>query len=520
MTKREQRPSGISISKLQRPLRVRSKPLKATLAIRPLLMGDLEFLEDLAHENLSDREFVVRILHHQINTPALDIQNILNLSDRSLLHLASRWGIKELSGDEDCPVSIRSFQEFRERVNALTDEWGKNTQQLVDSIQTSLSTVSLPPFHESFLKSTQWMDSIVRYPSQLDMLTRPAIESIKLYDSMFKNLPADLERIRVAMLGTQEALTKLMDTAQIGDGFNRLIDNLTPALVSMSTIHQEQIERLNEAFCAISGAELSRMSDAIFRASQGLGNIFPLIDHDLPILTPRLLEPISTYTPNPLLIPSLPDVGELTLVRSEEQRDEGTAQGLSEDRTLVFDFQLDMYLLNLAKHVEVTFGYQVDQVIYHKTCDSGFEANVWHIFTGTITLKDRLKNIQEALEAHRRGQFTLSVPALMAQLEGVITDMLVLRGIVFRDGSKARRSDNRAELAGLKGKIDLYAQQFQNISPVTRVRQFIVDRVAPDRNYTQHGVPNDRYTVGVSTHLLVLIYYFGSQLMAWERLWQ
>jgi hypothetical protein len=106
----------------------------------------------------------------------------------------------------------------------------------------------------------------------------------------------------------------------------------------MSTIHQEQIERLNEAFRALSGAELSRMSDAVFRAGQGLGSIFPLIEYDLPVLTPRLLDPISTYTPNPLLIPNLPDVVELTSVRSEEQNGEGTAQELSEDRVLVFDF--------------------------------------------------------------------------------------------------------------------------------------------------------------------------------------
>lgn len=483
-------------------------------------MGDLEYLEDLAQQDLSDREFVAKILYHQINKPALDIQNILTLSDRSLLHLARNWGSKELSGEEDCPVSIRSFQEFRERVNALIDNWGKNTQQLVGAMQNSLRTIYLPPIHESLLKSTQWMNSIARYPPELDMLTQPAIEYMKQYDSMFKTLPVDLDRIRVAMLGTQDALTRLVDTAQIGDVFSRLIDNLTPALVSMSTIHQEQIERLNEAFRATSGAELSRISDTIFRASQGLGNIFPLIEHDLPILTPRLLEPISTYTPSPLLIPTLPDVVELTLVRSAEQRDEGTAQGLSEDRILVFDFQLDVYLLNLAKHVDVTHGYHADLDAYHKTCDSGFEANVYQVFTGTVILKDRLKNIQEALEAHRRGQFTLSVSALMSQLEGVITDMLVLRGLVFRDGSKARRSDNRAELAGLKGKIDLYALQFQNTPPVARVRQFIVDRIAPDRNYTQHGVPNDKYTVEVSTHLLVLIYYFGSQVMAWERLWQ
>lgn len=520
MARNEQHPSGISISKLQRPLRVRSKPLKATLAIRPLLMGDLEYLEDLAHQDLSDREFVAKILHHQINKPALDIQNILTLSDRSLLHLARNWGSKELSGEEDCPVSIHSFKEFRERVNALIDNWGKNTQQLVGAMQTSLRTIYLPPIHESLLKSTQWMNSIARYPPVLDMLTHPAIEYMKQYDSMFKTLPVDLDRIRVAMLETQDALTRLVDTAQIGDVFSRLIDNLTPALVSMSTIHQEQIERLYEAFRATSGAELSRMSDTIFRASQGLRNIFPLIEHDLPILTPRLLEPISTYTPSPLLIPTLPDIVELTLVRSAEQRDEGTAQGLSEDRTLVFDFQLDVYLLNLAKHVDVAHGYHVDLDAYHKTCNSGFEANVYQVFTGTVILQDRLKNIQEALEAHRRGQFTLSVSALMSQLEGVITDMLVLRGLVFRDGSKARRSDNRAELAGLKGKIDLYALQFQNTPPVARVRQFIVDRIAPDRNYTQHGVPNDKYTVEVSTHLLVLIYYFGSQVMAWERLWQ
>lgn len=521
MTKRDHHSSSISIRDLQRPLRVRSKPLKATLVIRPLLVVDLEYIEDLVQEDLSDRELVGRVLHHQIIWPTLNATDILALSDRSLLYIAGRWGSSELASQDDGPIRISSFQDFREYACELLANWGQHAKQLASAMQSELKIVSFPPVHESILKSTQWMNSVVRYQSQLDALVHPAIEHMKQFDHMLQALPTDLERIRMAMLGTQDALVGLTDTAQVGSVLNRLVENLSPALVSISTINHDQLDRLNEAFHAISRAELSRMSDVVLQVGQGLGNIFPLIEQDLSILTPRLLEPISTYIPSPLLIPTLPDVVELASIRSEEVvDDDGPERGTSEGRNLIFDFQLDLYLLNLAKQVDATLGYHTELGAYHKTCDSSFEANVWQIFTGTTTLKDRFKNIQEALEAHRRGQFTLSVPALVAQLEGIITDMLVLRGLVFRDGSKARRSDNRSELTGLKGKIDLYALQFQNVPPVNRVREFIVERIVPDRNYMQHGVPNDKYTADVSTHLLVLLYYFGSQLMAWERLWK
>jgi hypothetical protein len=108
----------------------------------------------------------------------------------------------------------------------------------------------------------------------------------------------------------------------------------------------------------------------------------------------------------------------------------------------------------------------------------------------------------------------------MAQLEGIITDFLVFRGLAVRDGSKTLRSDDHNELRGLVGKIQLYAQQFRDALPMVKVKNFIIEQVARDRNFTQHGVPNEKYSTEVSTNLLVLIYYFASQLQTWDLLWQ
>lgn len=128
----------------------------------------------------------------------------------------------------------------------------------------------------------------------------------------------------------------------------------------------------------------------------------------------------------------------------------------------------------------------------------GFEAIVWQIFTCLMTLIDRLKNNQEALETHHRGQFTLSLPAQKMQSERVLTDMLSC-GVWFFETARKPAAVTIAQNWQGEEKTDLYTQQFQNITPVNRVPQFIVE---------------------VSTHLLVLIYYFSSQLMAWERILQ
>jgi hypothetical protein len=89
-------------------------------------VGDIQEFISFLNSNMADRDLVVLVLHHQIQSPEIDISDIQKLTDHILLKLAVYWGESDLQVPDE-PISITSFTEFRnaliERLDKIYPEW-------------------------------------------------------------------------------------------------------------------------------------------------------------------------------------------------------------------------------------------------------------------------------------------------------------------------------------------------------------------------------------------------------------
>jgi hypothetical protein len=136
----------------------------------------------------------------------------------------------------------------------------------------------------------------------------------------------------------------------------------------------------------------------------------------------------------------------------------------------------------------------------------GFETELQGLFTEPSLLSKRWPALQEGLEDHKRGRYFSSVSVLLPQVEGVINDILTLKGSVIQQGKRfyARNADGLIgkELKGLQDKSALAKGAAQiNEAMAKIVTSFIV----PQRNGILHGVDVGYGTANLSTHLMVIL---------------
>jgi hypothetical protein len=72
-----------------------------------------------------------------------------------------------------------------------------------------------------------------------------------------------------------------------------------------------------------------------------------------------------------------------------------------------------------------------------------FAAELKERVLGSSVLEHRWEIVEQALDARRRREYLLSIPPLLAQIEGVIADALVLKNLAVPVGHKlyARGAD-------------------------------------------------------------------------------
>lgn len=88
------------------------------------------------------------------------------------------------------------------------------------------------------------------------------------------------------------------------------------------------------------------------------------------------------------------------------------------------------------------------------TRSAEFHDALMTVFGSSPLLSRRLKVVEAVLRAHRERNYLLSIPALLAQVEGVLGDLLVLRGLVCTKGGKVYAKDlNGKAKKNTKGKM-------------------------------------------------------------------
>ena len=142
------------------------------------------------------------------------------------------------------------------------------------------------------------------------------------------------------------------------------------------------------------------------------------------------------------------------------------------------------------------------------TRQEGFKDELKERFQKSIMLRRRWSIIESAWEAHRRGDYLLSVPVLFTQIEGILGDALILNhkarkkdGKLFVLGSDGKQT----ELTGISAIID--QPYFKTILRLEEVIKLLrEDKIVQERNAILHGRKTLYGRAKLSTQSLLLIY--------------
>ena len=111
--------------------------------------------------------------------------------------------------------------------------------------------------------------------------------------------------------------------------------------------------------------------------------------------------------------------------------------------------------------------------------------------------------VRAILSAHLDRNYALSVPCLYAQLEGILTDLLILEGLARRAGSHTLSAGSGEKLTGLTKKAREYGTKHTTMR--TFVTSSILERLSPDRNAVLHGSKSAYRQAKRSARLLLLV---------------
>jgi hypothetical protein len=160
----------------------------------------------------------------------------------------------------------------------------------------------------------------------------------------------------------------------------------------------------------------------------------------------------------------------------------------------------------------------ITKKLWSLTCSEEFKTELHTNFHASSVLKRRWKVIEAALEAHQTHQYFLSVPPLIAQVEGTYTDLLVLKEMAFRKGrdvftiQKGMRGKKVIGLNNLIERTDL-----KNDPAFVKVADFLLKKLVPQRNAILHGRVTTYNKAQLSIQLLLALFVLSSEIAALER---
>lgn len=130
------------------------------------------------------------------------------------------------------------------------------------------------------------------------------------------------------------------------------------------------------------------------------------------------------------------------------------------------------------------------------TRSAEFHDALMTVFGSSPLLSRRLKVVEAVLHAHHNRNYLLSIPALLAQVEGVLGDLLLLRGLVCIKGGKVYAKDlngkakmnTKGKMVELNGLSRLVSHsKLRDQDQFKALVQYITDEFIPGRNQIMHG---------------------------------
>ena len=369
------------------------------------------------------------------------------------------------------------------------------------------------------------MDAYDRYRKQIDRLNRQRARAERDIGS--------LDRYEHVMKGIKRQLAQIQK-----DDYS---------MNSVSKAHLAQLAKLDR-LPSIDQERVRSMVEPVQQAmARNLGNfvgtVVPkAVMHGLAsqIDASRMLHGIdlNKLMPTVPIIPKLPSLIDMdalreTLQRAAEMAERTTEAAALGDETLEasgYGFADHMWNWRFVASFADVHPRVRDAVVTRRmatlTSSETFETWLAEEIEGSRLLKPRWPVIKQALAAHRRREYVLSTPVLLAQIEGIVGDAMILKNRVVARNGKLFRLDNNGqielnvkgrpiELKGLHSLVDL--SKFADHEALEDAASFLTDSIAPWRNAILHG-RNVRYgRAKLSVQVLLMVWLLVVEVRAFEE---
>ena len=148
-----------------------------------------------------------------------------------------------------------------------------------------------------------------------------------------------------------------------------------------------------------------------------------------------------------------------------------------------------------------------------------FRLQMEKTFQSTRLLARRYAVVSAALDAHMNRNYALSIPIFLAQVEGVLADLMIIRASVIRKGNKLYVVDPASgqimQLPDRKGRLRdvevhglaelVNTSKLKNDENLKLTASHLTERFAPQRNSILHGSDTNYAKARLSTEALLIL---------------
>ncbi|MHB8644384.1 MAG: hypothetical protein ACYDAR_01190 [Thermomicrobiales bacterium] len=452
------------------------------------------------------RDSVIGIIHQQQITPGLDRATIVGWPDGLLEQVAIAWVRAEIGEAwlppdgmpplEGIRAAIRDYvQRQQEDIDRAMTHMLRPVQDLVKPLQEQVATIA-----QSISQTYRppWADVTPTLQSLAQGFDLPGVQSF---------LNAHRTALDLAAINTPSV--------------SSLFERWLPTIPTMPTV-STQWPRFDVGATSVASftAAFDGLQDSAARiveaARTAMGNIQPTIGEWFPRFE------IGN------LFPALPDLTDLIpQMEAMRRADESLqASGFGFTGHLWSWSFLVTFATNASDQVR---GAAVTNRMLAVIREEAFQKELCGSIARSTVLRRREKIVERALAAHLRRDYVLSIPALLTQLEGIVGDALILKGMVCARGHKlyARLPDGRIQLqqkgkqrghpVEVRGLGELVQRSgFRQHEALDLAAELIVAAMVKERNGILHGRHTRYGTAKLSTQLLLLLYAFAREIAAFE----
>lgn len=482
------------------PIRI-DVPAIGPLELRGLTPSIGIKLESLLEQHIAERPFAVQAIHALLRDSSLSLEDIGAWPDSTLQHVLTRWAQDSHALGMTLPVEASCFSSFKD---AVFDTIQQHKQDFRATVRHHVSGITQDAFKYSAMSA--WNDSLGQSAKAAFSATMGSLTSTLVRDAF--GIAQTAARAHLKQLHwSPENSWKTIGFGAV-DPMPTFIGAIAPPSLftdinKLTAINVEPIlPRIFESVMGVKGITPS--------LSTWLGNAW----------FDALPKPGSFVT----LFPDLADLFRQQPVRTK-------AEQVLDASGYLFTIALwePTFVLEFASIDPRVQPAVATTKLLHVTCSAEFTDELQAMVQNSALMRRREAAIMAALRAHQDRNYIVSIPLLFMQLEGILADVLILKGEVVEIKGKLYRCGpdrqpilimgkkglQRVEIRGLSELVDWSGYKDHPELDLTAI--LITKDLARERNKILHGRMKAYAQAKRSVRILLSLFLLARDVVAVEQ---